>query len=325
MSESFGALIGLSNVLTRSRSRSPAGPDLDADPGLRERLHAEATRALEGSEAFIHDAVVHGRRVRLFTNSHHLADFWRDNWPTEAEWLGTTGLGVPRPPALTVYAMIRVPAQPEASYASERRGEVFLFNTSWYGDLRACALEALDRRLAAEGEGLLHGSAVELEGRGLVLLYPKEVIHPTPVWGLMELPSSRFVAEGWLLRDATGRVRAVEKGIYVRASVAAAYPERAAALLRGKFENVPDGAAGRLTLSDDARALVAPAALFGKERVTAGPLAPAAAFALRAGGGEAVRPASVPPFDGEGYELCVGAVPGHPREVARLIARTARR
>ena len=85
MSESPGVLLGLSNVLTKARVRVPAGPDLDAQPALRERLHTLARRALEGRESFIEDAVLHGRRVRLFTNSHHLADFWRDNFPGEGE------------------------------------------------------------------------------------------------------------------------------------------------------------------------------------------------------------------------------------------------
>jgi hypothetical protein len=327
MSESTGVPIGRSNVLTHTRSRVPAGPDPDASPGLRDRLHALAARALEGREAFIHDAAVGGRRVRLFSNSHHLADFWRDAWPTEADRRRDEGKPLPPGAVLTVYAAIDVPGEPEASCSSAASREVFLFNTSFYGDLRAVTMAALDRLLAPAGERLLHGAAIELEGKGIILLYPKEVIHPTPTWGLMELPGARFLADGWLLLDPAGRVSAVEKSVYLRASTSSSYPDLAAGILSGKLENVPDpgekaaGPLERLAASDNARALVSPAALLGKTRVAEGPLTPAAVFALKAGPGEPLEPAAVPPFPGPGHVLRPGAVPGHPREVARLIAR----
>src|SRR5204863_5364530 len=113
-----GTLIGLSNVMTPAHGRVPAGIDPDANPALLERLRTHAARAIEGRESFIHDAVVLGKRVRLFSNSHHLADFWRDNWPTEGEWKEATGQSVAREPALVVHAMIDVPTEPDGSYGS---------------------------------------------------------------------------------------------------------------------------------------------------------------------------------------------------------------
>lgn len=358
MSETPGTLIGLSNVMTRTHARVPAGVDPDTNPALIERLRTHAARAIEGRESFIHDAVVLGKRVRLFSNSHHLADFWRDNWPTEGEWKEATGQTVAREPALVVHAMINVAAEPEASYVSLARQEVYLFNTSYYGDLRATTMEALGRLIGKAGF-VIHAAAVEINGRGLALVYPKEVIHPTPTWGLMELPGSKFVGDGWLALEPSGRIHALEKSLYVRTSVLSSYPEAAARMLFSKFENVPDltpaledqyaslaegldetarrndpqrGLRGlppersrqqltRLVASPDARALVGAAALFGKARVLRTTNA-AVAFALKAGAGEPVHPAAVEPFPCPGYEVYVGAVAGHPREVARLIAAT---
>ncbi len=357
MSESAGVLIGLSNVLTKSKTRAPAGPDLDAQPALRERLHTLARRALEGRESFIHDAILHGRRVRLFTNSHHLADFFRDNFATEAEWQAAVGGPLPRDPVLTVYAAIGVEGEPEAAYASAAGGEAYLFNTSCYADLRACALQAFGRRVAADGY-VLHGGAVEIGGRGAVWIYPKEVIHPTPSWGFLDRSDAKFVADGWLLVEPPARIHALEKQLYVRTSTVASYPELVAKVLRCKFENVPDltpaqadagapqaqevleAAAGndplrilkalpeerardfvlRLLASPDARMMVDPALAWGKSRLLRSTVA-AAALSLRAGPGEAARPAAVPPFPCAGYEIHVEAVAGHPREVSRLMAR----
>ncbi len=352
MSESPGTLIGLSNVVTRLRGRVAPGPDPDGTPGLRERLRTNALRALEGPESFIHDAILLGRRVRLFSNSHHLADFWRDHWPTEGEWKAATGQPVARDPDLTLYAMIGVAAEPEASYLSSGRPEAWLFNTSYYGDLRVLAAEALGLR-AGPGAQVLHGGAVEVNGRLLVLLYPKDLVHPTPVWGLMELPGARLLAEGWLAVDAEGRAHALERRLYVRTSVLESYPGHAARFLGCKFENVPDPAAApaaageileaslrgdprsalrglppeiardmllRLTSSADSRALVDPAQVFGRTRVARGPMETAAVFRLTARKGEAIRPIPLEPFSFPAYEVSVPSVPGHPRELARLIA-----
>ena len=357
MSETPGTLIGISNVTTRTRTRVPQGLDPDTNAALRERLRTHAARAIEGRESFIHDAVVLGRRIRLFSNSHHLADFWRENWPTENEWREATGQVVPREPALVVHAMINVAAEPEAAYVSVARQEVFLFNTSYYGDLRGCTMEAMGRLIGKAGF-ILHAAAVEINGRGLALVYPKEVIHPTPTWGLLELQGSKFVADGWLALEPSGRLHALEKSLYFRTSVLASYPEYASRILFSKFENVPDpnpamedakaslaeamdetarrrdpqGLRGlppertrlqlvRLVSSPDSRAMVPAATLFGKARLSRTTTA-ATAFALKAGGGEAVHPAAVEPFPCPGYEVYVGAIPGHPREVARLIAAT---
>lgn len=357
MSEKPGTLIGLSNVMTGAVSRVAAGPDPDASAGLCDRLRTHARRALEGRESFIQDAVILGRRVRLFSNSHHLADFWTDNWPGEGEWKAATGLPVPRDPALTVHAMIGVAPEPAASYFSASCCEVFLFNSSYYADLRACTMEALGRILAAEGR-LLHAGAVEAGGRTLLLLYPKELLHPTPVWGLLDPPGSRLLAEGWVYRDAAGRIHAIERHLYVRASFVENYPEHAARLLRSKFENVPDAGPAeadaraadvqavleaalrndpkqllrtlppdrqrdlvlRLLLSRDARGMVDPAALLGKSRLTRGPATPAAVFSLKAKDGEPIRPATLELFSGPCYEVHAGGFAGRPRELARLIA-----
>lgn len=355
MTESFATLVGVSNIATEARSRFPAGPDPDAEPGLRDRLLTRARRALEGREAFIHDAVLLGRRVRLYSNSFHLADFWRDNLETEAAWMERTGRPVDREPALTVYALIRVDGERQSSYFASTSGEVYLFNTSYYADLRACTMEAAARQL---GVRLLHAGVVDAGARPLVLLYPDEIIHPTPVWGLMERPAARFLADGWVAADAEGRIEAVERRLYVRCSLIRDYPALAARFLRAKFENVPNPAPAllerqttgareiltvarkhdpggalrhlpedraletfaRLTATDDARALVDPVALFGRSRVTRGPLAPSAVFALRAGEGKVFTETTVEGFACPAWEVRVGAVPGHPRELALQIS-----
>jgi hypothetical protein len=359
MTESAGVLIGLSNVLTSARARAAAGPPLDGHAAIRDRVRSRALRALEGRECRIEDVIVHGRRLRLLTNSHHLADFWRENFASETQWRETQGPPPPRQPAVTVHAAVGLEGEPEASYADAGRSEAYLVNSSWYGDLRACAMEALARVLAPEGR-VLHGAAAEVAGRGLLVIYPKEVILPTPTWGLLELPGSKFLADGWLFLAKDGRVLALERGVYFRACTVAHYPDLVPRLLGARFENVPDPDPAelerrgpeaqalldrlreadpsgrlrsmpsergrelivRLTTGTDARALASAASLFGASRVI-GALRPDAAFALQAGkGGPLAEPAAFEGLPCPAFAVRPEVHTGHPREVARVIART---
>ena len=355
MTESPGVLIGLSNVLTRRRERVPRAPEPDA-AGLA-RLRTLSRRAIEGRESFIHDAALAGLRVRLFTNSHHLADFWRDAFPSPVEWEGATGRPVPREPALVLHAPVGVSGEPEALHATAR--EIFLVNTSYFADLRAATCEGLSRLDGLPG-AVVHGGAVDLGGRGCVWRYPREVIHPTPAWGLLERPGARLVADGWMLVAPDGRVSSLEKQLYARTSVVAAYPAVASKLLRCKYENVPLPAPAELDallpraaevldaalrsdprralasipepraleflarlLSDpNARFLCDPVQTFGRSRVAASTRA-SVAFSLRTAAGEPLAAGAVEPFACPGFTLNVDAVPGHPRAIAALMENAA--
>jgi hypothetical protein len=357
MNECLGTLIGLSNIVTRPRARVASGPDLDSAAALRERLRTRALRALEGRESYIEDAIVAGRRIRLFTNSHHLADFWKENFFSPADELARTGRRAGPEPDLVVYAAIDLEGEAEGSYASASKREVFVLNTSYYGDLRATTLEALAPTVAREGQ-LLHAAAIQANGRSRLLLYPKEVIHPTPTWGLMELPGSAFLSDGWVFVDAQNRMWPAEKGFYFRTQALESYPPFASRLLRAKFENVPDAtpellaekrgalettleaalrsdAGGplkalpaerarhfilRLIGSSESRGIVDPATLFGKSGQARAPLEVASVFVLEAGPGEPFREVSIERFPCPAFEVHAGAVQGHPRELARLIA-----
>jgi hypothetical protein len=357
--EKPGILVGLSNIVTAARGRVPRGPDPASDPGLRDRLRTHARRALEGREAYIHDAVLFGRRLRLFTNSFHLADFWKENFHSEAEWRARVGPPPERGRTdLAVHAMIDIPEEPEGSYVSPSLGEVYLFNTSWYGDLRASALEALDAKLAP-GARIFHGAAAIRGGRAAAFLYPREVIHPTPVWSLLEeYPDARLLAEGWFAVDDRGWIHPIEKGLYLRTTLLEHFPRYAGRVLSARFENVPDPdpeaaqaarakaqavqdaalAAEphgplrgfpverareillRLLASSDARMMVAAEAFVGKARLARDPVAPAAVFLLEAGAGDPFRPARQEPFGAPTFAVRVGALPADPRAAARRIA-----
>jgi hypothetical protein len=157
-----------------------------------------------------HDVVIHGVRVRAFTNMPHLYDFWTENWFTADEWQQVTGKSAPDEPAVTVYALGHVPEEIAAYYSREKSTIVF-FNTSYYGQLKSWVLGAVGRVLADElGIHSIHGAAVDAGGKGILFIAPTGTGKSTASYGLMRLPGSAFHSDDWVylryaipLRDGT--------------------------------------------------------------------------------------------------------------------------
>jgi hypothetical protein len=208
-----GAPIGVSNVVTRTKSRTTLkDKTLDKDPAHRDALigRAQGYAATQADSVRVHDVVIHGVRVRAFTNMPHLYDFWIDNWFATDEWHQVTGKPAPDEPAVVVYALGHVPEDMGAYYSREKSTIVF-FNTSYYGQLKSWVLGAVGRILADEfGIHSIHGAAVDTGGNGVLFIAPTGTGKSTASYGLMRLPGSAFHSDDWVylryaipLRDGT--------------------------------------------------------------------------------------------------------------------------
>lgn len=197
-----GTPIGSSNVVTRIKGRtSRHDKSLDRDPAARDALlrWAEDTVRDLDSGVRTHDAIVHGIRVRLFTNSEHQHDFFVRNWFDPGEWEAATGRAAPDEPQLLAYALIDIPGRPEAAYYSRERNVVLFTNSSYYGQLKSWVLGAVGRILAEEqGIHSIHGACVELEGTGILYVAPTGTGKSTSSYGLMALPGARFHSDDWV-------------------------------------------------------------------------------------------------------------------------------
>jgi hypothetical protein len=208
-----GTPIAVSNVVTRTKSRTALkDKTLDKDPAYRDALvaRAQAYAAAQGDSVHAHDVVIHGVRVRAFTNMPHLYDFWTQNWFAVDEWRQVTGKSAPQEPAVTVYALGHVPEDIAAYYSREKSTIVF-FNTSYYGQLKSWVLGAVGRVLADElGIHSIHGAAVDAGDKGILFIAPTGTGKSTASYGLMRLPGSAFHSDDWVylryalpLRDGT--------------------------------------------------------------------------------------------------------------------------
>lgn len=199
-----GNPIGVSNTITRTKGRTPrSDKNIDASPELRSRVLQAARRARDYSERHgtlqTHDVVVHGIRIRAFSNSPHLMNFWRDNWYSPEEWSNSTGNPVEKAPRIVVYAFGEVADEPEAAYYSYEQGVIAFFNTSYYGQLKSWVLGAVGRVLASEyGIHSIHGACVDVEGNGVLYIAPTGTGKSTSSYGLMTQPGTRFHSDDWV-------------------------------------------------------------------------------------------------------------------------------
>ncbi|HYM68025.1 MAG TPA: hypothetical protein VEZ44_00375 [bacterium] len=204
-SEWPGTPIGTGNVITRARRRTAIrDTTIDRIDGRRNELVGAAVehivRRADAEPIWVRDAVIHGVRVRVITNSPHLYEFWAANCYSPQGWRGATHLAPPQTPRVTVYALGGVADQQEAVYYSRRTDTIVLFNTSYYDELRAAVLGAVGRVLAEDwGIHLVRGACVELGGRGMLYLGPVGIGKSTLAYGFVaERPDARVCADDWV-------------------------------------------------------------------------------------------------------------------------------
>lgn len=199
-----GTPIGKSNTITRTKSRTTVyDKTIDQQPGRREELMdavvAHLLKPGKSTGVSSHDVVIHGILVRAYTNSVHLAEFWKENWYSVEEWKKLTGQDVPSKPQVWVYALGGVEGQQEAAYYSRAGNTVIFFNTAYYGQLKSWVLGAAGRVLADEyGIHSIHGACVEKEKRGVLYIAPTGTGKSTSSYGLMSFPGSRFHSDDWV-------------------------------------------------------------------------------------------------------------------------------
>ncbi|MCH7760869.1 hypothetical protein IIA15_05630 [candidate division TA06 bacterium] len=211
MEEWPGSPLGMTNIITRIKGRTKFhDKTIDKIPGRRDELVKAAQDHLKrsGEKSYEHDVVIHGIRVRAVTNREHLYDFWVDNWFSSEEWREITGREVMKEPKVHVYALGGVPNQQEAAYYSRQSNTIVFFNTSYYGQLKSWVLGAVGRVLAEEyGIHSTHNGCVEKDGKGILYIAPTGTGKSTSVYGMMDLPNSRFHSDDWVYTRYTFETR----------------------------------------------------------------------------------------------------------------------
>ena len=203
----------------------------------RDELVARAERVL-GNEGLGWKASIDGFCMQLFTNSNHLDEFWRENWfsmPREVKSHGR------------LYAVLDPTfgeGKPQAFYNPDTKTAV-IFNTEYYGQVKSWALGvACDIAEDQHDIHSIHGSCVEVDGKGIVLIAPTGTGKSTHSYALLNMEGARLHSDDWVyvrfIGGEKGRASAdiSERKFYIRTNIARVFPEIRSLLDRCKLENV---------------------------------------------------------------------------------------
>jgi len=203
----------------------------------RDRLVARAEEAL-GNEWYGWKASIDGFCMQLFTNSEHLYDFWVENWFSMNRETKSHG---------RLYAALDPEfneGKPYAYYNSETKTAI-IFNTEYYGQVKSWAL-GITCDIAEDQHDIhsIHGSCIEVNGNGIVLIAPTGTGKSTHSYALLKMEGARLHSDDWLyvrfIGGAKGRASAdiSERKFYIRTNIVRVFPEIRPLLDKCKLENV---------------------------------------------------------------------------------------
>ncbi len=226
----------LDNVATRVTELA----EMEVTPSAQtaERLAAEAQRAMRDEDYHEWNASIGGAMIQLRTNSPHLNEFWMENWypaPLEAEL----------EPHAVIHAVKGMPGRgKEAIYHPASRSG-FVVNTALYGQLRNLALTMVtDLVERPSGVHLVRAAAVDIGGRGLLLMGGAGTGLSAQLWRLLGRPGVRLVStDAVLLRYSAGEALAdlLERKLYLPTAWAQHEPALASLFDRCHLENAVTG------------------------------------------------------------------------------------
>jgi hypothetical protein len=203
----------------------------------RDRLVARAEQAL-GNERYGWKASIDGFCLQLFTNSEHLYDFWVENWFSMNLDVKSHG---------RLYAVLDPEfngGKPYAFYNSDTKTAV-IFNTEYYGQVKSWAL-GITCDIAEDQHDIhsIHGSCIEVNGNGIILIAPTGTGKSTHSYALLKMEGARLHSDDWLyvrfIGGEKGRASAdiSERKFYIRTNIVKVFPEIRRMLDKCKLENV---------------------------------------------------------------------------------------
>lgn len=203
----------------------------------RDKLVAVAEESLS-NENYGWKVSIDGFCMQLFTNSPYLYEFWIENWFSMSRKTRSHG---------RIYAILDPNynnGEPHAFYNPETKTAI-IFNTEYYGQIKSWAL-GITCDIAEDQHDIhsIHGSCIEINGNGIVLIAPTGTGKSTHSYALLQMKGARLHSDDWIyvrfIGGENGRVSAdiSERKFYIRTNIVEVFPEIRPLLDNCRLENV---------------------------------------------------------------------------------------
>ncbi|MFH1785939.1 MAG: hypothetical protein ABH842_05915 [Candidatus Micrarchaeota archaeon] len=165
-------------------------------------------------------AIIHGTCVKFFTDNHEFKDMWEDNFDLMPDWI--------RP-----HARLFAISGPKLKVLYEPFSKtVIIEGCNYYGWVKSIALalvaDFMEDFTSEHRRYSVHGSFVDVGGRGLAIIGPSGSGKTTLTYGLLLDKKSNFVTDDWFfvrLAQNETSVYSSEKNSYIRGDLENSWPE----------------------------------------------------------------------------------------------------
>jgi len=168
---------------------------------------------------FDRKANLFGTCIKLYTNRRETKDSWEDNFYAFSEMVKSHG---------RVIAYYDGGKRQSVLYEPYTHTAI-LTNVSYYGFVKSIALGVAGDILEDQHETYsVHGAAIDVDGHGIGLIAPSGTGKTTHVFGLMQMPRTRFVSDDWYFVRIFGAdpvAYSSEKNSYIRQDIGQIWPE----------------------------------------------------------------------------------------------------
>jgi len=222
----------MNNYITESKGRVEKSI---VSKEKRDDLVKEAEQIL-GNQRWGWKAYIDGFCPQLETNSRHLYDFWFENW-----------FAMPRDTKshVRIYGVLDPNlGKPHAYYNPETKTAI-IHNTEYYGQIKSWALgEVCDFAEDQHDIHSIHGSCVEVNGDGIVLIAPTNTGKSTHSYALLGMEGARLHSDDWIyVRFSRGEkgipsAEISERNFYIRTNIKRVFPEVGPLLNKCSLENI---------------------------------------------------------------------------------------
>ncbi len=219
------------NKLTKVIGRTPNYEIISREK--RDKLVHQAEEVL-GNIRYGWKAGIDNFCMQLETNSSHIYEFWIENWFAEKRDARSHG---------RIYAVLDPnfdKGRAHAYYNPDTKTAI-IYNTEYYGQCKSWAL-GIVCDIAEDQHDIhsIHGSCVEINGHGIVLIAPTGTGKSTHSYALLGMEGSRIHSDDWLYVRFIGRASAEisERKFYLRTNIVRVFPEIRPLLDKCKLENV---------------------------------------------------------------------------------------
>ena len=163
---------------------------------------------------------INGCCIRLWTDNEDLKHAWGENWYLISEDIRSHGRVIAISTGRGKAPLLRF--DPLSKTA-------FFFDCDYYGWIKSAAL-AITGDILEDNHGYysIHGALIDYDGKGISIIGPSGTGKTTLSYGLLRYKSTRLVADDWhffRVIDGVAEAYASEKNSYIRADLAASWPE----------------------------------------------------------------------------------------------------